>query len=82
MPSKLNEDVVERLFEMLAIGRRAIARAEERMIEQEWAVALTEFDLAIESVEQIVAQVINAAPSRAQTEHEHEVETRGGMPMD
>ncbi len=59
----LNEDVAEHMAEMLAIGRRAIARAEERMLEKEWAVAMTELDLAIDSFEQIVAQIINAAPT-------------------
>jgi len=56
----LNEDLVEHMAEMLTIGRRATARAEERMLEREWLVCMTELDLAIDSLEQIVAQIINA----------------------
>lgn len=58
----MNEDLIEHMAEMMAIGRRATARAEERLLEKEWVVAMTELDLAIDSLEQIVAQIINAAP--------------------
>lgn len=58
----MNEDVVEHMAEMMAIGRRATARAEERLLDKEWIVAMNELDLAIDSFEQIVAQIINAAP--------------------
>ncbi len=82
----MNEDLIKHVAEMMEVGRRAVARAEERMIEKKWPIVLLELDLAIDSFEQVVAQLINAAPSRkkrrVKTEHEHEVETRGGgMPM-
>lgn len=62
----MNEDLVEHMAEMLAIGRRAGARAEERFLEKEWLVAMTELDLAIDSFEQIVSQIINAEATAAE----------------
>lgn len=64
------------MAEMLAIGRRAGARAEERLLEKDWSMTMTELDLAIDSFEQIVAQIINAAPTGP---HPKE---RKVMPMD
>lgn len=69
----MNEDVVEHLFEMLAVGRRATARAEERLLDKEFVVAMNELELAIDSFEQIVAQIINAEPTAKE---------RKVMPMD
>jgi len=62
----MNEDLVEHMAEMLAIGRRAVARAEERLLEKEWLVCMTELDLAIDSFEQIVSQIINAESTAAE----------------
>ena len=62
----MNEDLVEHMAEMLAIGLRATARAEERLLEKNWIVAMTELDLAIDSFEQITGQIINAEATPAE----------------
>jgi hypothetical protein len=47
-----NEDLLEHLSEVMAIGRRALARAEERFIEKNWDACIAEIGLSASSIEQ------------------------------